>query len=523
MPDSFSAEVASRVLADGGNAVDAAVAAGFSLAVTMPEAGNIGGGGFLLAWVGGQAEFLDYRETAPVAAARDMYLDRQGQVLAGQSLVGHRAVGVPGTVAGLWAAHQRHGRLPWQRLVEPAIALARDGFVVPPQLARFVAEELPGFDGRTRFADHFGRLRAGERFHQPQLAAVLERIAIRGPEDFYRGETAALLLAEMQRGGGLIGAADLAGYRPVWRESLRRRWRDAEVLTAPLPSSGGIALLQMLALKDALAADFAGHARNSAQYVHLSAEIAKRVFADRAEYLGDPDFVSVPVAALLDPDYLARRAQEVDRAHISSLGSVRPGLEPVHTTHFSIVDHEGNAVANTYTLNTSFGSGVVVEGAGFLLNSEMDDFSLKPGVPNYFGVVGARANEIEPGKRMLSSMAPTILLRNGRVATVLGSSGGSTIITTVWQALINIEDFGLDAEAAVGAPRFHHQLLPPDLVTYTPSRPLPAATIEELGRNGYRVEPHSYEYGDLQLILRNAGGLQAASDPRGRGESRVLP
>jgi gamma-glutamyltranspeptidase/glutathione hydrolase len=523
MPDSFSAEVASRVLADGGNAVDAAVAAGFSLAVTLPEAGNIGGGGFLLAWIDGQAGFLDYRETAPAAAARDMYLDGQGQVLAGRSLVGHRAVGVPGTVAGLWAAHRRHGRLPWQRLVEPAIALARDGFVVPPQLARFVAEELPGFDGRTRFADHFGRLRAGERFHQPQLAAVLERIASRGPEDFYRGETAALLLAEMQRGGGLIGAADLAGYRPVWREPLRRRWRDAEVLTAPLPSSGGIALLQMLALKDALAADFAGHARNSARYVHLSAEIAKRVFADRAEYLGDPDFVSVPVAALLDPDYLARRAQEVDRAHISSLGSVRPGLEPVHTTHFSIVDHEGNAVANTYTLNTSFGSGVVVEGAGFLLNSEMDDFSLKPGVPNYFGVVGARANEIEPGKRMLSSMAPTILLRNGRVATVLGSSGGSTIITTVWQALINIEDFGLDAEAAVGAPRFHHQLLPPDLVTYTPSRPLPAATIEELGRNGYRVEPHSYEYGDLQLILRNADGLQAASDPRGRGESRVLP
>jgi gamma-glutamyltranspeptidase/glutathione hydrolase len=523
MPDVFSAEVASRVLAEGGNAIDVAVAVGFSLGVTLPEAGNIGGGGFLLAWVGGKAEFLDYRETAPAAASRDMYLDERGEVRPGQSLTGHRAVGVPGTVAGLWAAHQRHGKLPWQRLLAPAIELAREGFVVPPQLARFVAEELSGYAGKTNFGSYFGALRAGETFRQPQLASVLERIAARGPDDFYRGETAALLVAEMQRGGGLVTAADLAAYRPAWREPLRGRWRDADVLTAPPPSSGGVALLQLLAMRDLLAADFAGQALNSPQYVHLTAEIAKRVFADRAEYMGDPDFVSVPVERLLAPDYLARRAAEVDRKRISTLASARPGLEPVHTIHYSIVDHEGNAVANTYTLNTSFGSGVVVEGAGFLLNNEMDDFSVKPGVPNYFGVVGSTANEIQPGKRMLSSMTPTILLRDGRVAMVLGSPGGSTIITTVYQAIVATTDFGLDAQTAVGAPRFHHQLLPPDLVTYTPRRPLPSATIEALRARGYRIEPHAYEYGDLQLILRKDGILQAASDPRGRGESRVLP
>ncbi len=367
------------------------------------------------------------------------------------------------------------------------------------------------------------RCAPGETFRQPQLASVLERIAARGPDDFYRGETAALLVAEMQRGAGLVTAADLAAYRPVWREPLRGRWRDADVLTAPPPSSGGIALLQLLAMRDLRAADFAGQALNSPQYVHLSAEIAKRVFADRAEYLGDPDFVSVPVERLLAPDYLARRAAEVDRERISTLESARPGLEPVNTIHYSIVDHQGNAVSNTYTLNTSFGSGVVVEGAGFLLNNEMDDFSVKPGVPNYFGVVGSTANEIQPGKRMLSSMTPTILLRDGRVAMVLGTPGGSTIITTVYQAIVNTTDFGLDAQAAVAAPRFHHQLLPPELVTYTPGRPLPPATIEALRTRGYRIEPHSYEYGDLQLILRKDGELQAASDPRGRGESRVLP
>ncbi len=521
VPDEFAADVAEKVLRRGGNAIDAAVAVAFSLAVTYPEAGNVGGGGFLLTWMDGEPHFLDYREVAPVAATRDMYLGPDGEVTRGASLVGHRAVGVPGTVAGLWEAHGRFGRLAWNELVEPAIELAEVGFVVPPQLESRMHEESPGLAG-TRFAEHFGGMRAGEVFRQTELASVLRRIQADGPDGFYRGKTARLIDEEMRRGGGLVTAADLAGYRPVWREPLRVGWRQFEVLTAPPPSSGGIAVLQLLGLKDLLAEDFAGLPHNSAQYVHLTAEIEKRVFADRAEYLGDPDHHPVPVQALLAPGYLERRAAAVDRIAISRPEAVGPGLEPHHTTHFSIVDRWGNAVANTYTLNTSFGSGVVVEGAGFLLNNEMDDFAIKPGEPNYYGVVGAAANEIAPGKRMLSSMTPTIVLEDGRVSMVLGSPGGSTIITTVYQAIVNLVDFGMSPEQAVHASRFHHQLLPPDLVTYSPSRPLPEATHAGLEQRGYRVEPHDWEFGDLQLVLRGADGWQAASDPRGRGRSRIL-
>jgi len=521
VPDDFAADVAEQVLRRGGNAVDAAVAVAFSLAVTYPEAGNIGGGGFMLAWLDGAPYFLDYREVAPAAASRDMYLDARGEPMAGQSLVGHRAVGVPGTVAGLWEAHRRLGRLPWDELLAPAIGLAEQGFVVPTQLESAVREELPGLPG-THFASHFGGLRAGQMFRQPELASVLRRIQANGPKDFYQGETARLLAEEMRRGGGLVTLDDLANYRPVWREPLRKGWREYEVLTAPPPSSGGIAVLQLLGMKDRLADAFSGLPHNSPQYVHLTAEMEKRVFADRAEYLGDPDFHDVPVQALLADAYLDRRAGEVDQDAISPVADVRPGLEPHDTTHFSIVDRWGNAVANTYTLNTSFGSGVVVEGGGFLLNNEMDDFAIKPGQPNYYGVVGAEANAIAPGKRMLSSMTPTILLKDGDVSLVLGSPGGSTIITSVYQAIVNVVDFGMPSMQAIGATRFHHQLLPPELVTYSPSFPLPATTRDELQRRGYRVEPHAWELGDIQLVLRGPGGWEAASDPRGRGESRVL-
>ena len=521
VPDGYAADVAEGVLRRGGNAVDAAVAVAFSLAVTYPEAGNIGGGGFMLAWFDGSPFFLDYREVAPAAASRDMYLDARGEPVAGESLVGHRAVGVPGTVAGLWAAHRKFGRLPWGELLAPAIGLAEHGFVVPAALESAVRAELPGLAG-TGFARHFGGLRAGQRFRQPELAAVLRRIQVSGAEGFYAGETASLIAQEMQRGGGLVTADDLADYAPVWREPLRMGWREFEVLTAPPPSSGGVAVLQLLGMKDRLAGAFAGLPHNSARYVHLTAEMEKRVFADRAEYLGDPDFHDVPVQALLSATYLDRRAAEVDREAISPLRAVMPGLEPRDTTHFSIVDRWGNAVANTYTLNTSFGSGVVVGGGGFLLNNEMDDFSIKPGEPNYYGVVGAEANAIAPRKRMLSSMTPTILLEDGHVGMVLGSPGGSTIITSVYQAIVNVLDFGMSAAEAVGASRFHHQLLPPELVTYSPMFPLPATTRDTLGRLGYRVEPHDWEFGDLQLVLRGAGGWEAASDPRGRGESRIL-
>ena len=522
MPDRYSAEAAAKVLAKGGNAVDAAITAAFALAVTWPEAGNIAGGGFLLARIDGKAVFLDFREIAPRAATRDMYLDANGDVIADASLTGPRAIGVPGTVAGLWAAHQKYGTKPWADLIAPAIDIAERGFEVPPQLEANLHDELPRLAARTNFAKYFGNLHGGGTFRQPELAATLRRIAADGAAGFYGGETARLLLAEMRRDGGLISADDLRDYRPVWREPLREKWRSHEILAAPPPSSGGFAVIQLLKMKDALAAQFAGLPLNSPQYVHLTAEMEKRVFADRAEYLGDPDFVPQRVDELIADDYVARRAAEVDPESISPTGSVTPGLEPHQTTHFSIVDHAGNAVSFTYTLNAYFGSGVVVEGGGFLLNDEMDDFSAKPGIANYYGVVGAEANAIEPGKRMLSSMAPTILVTDGKVSMVLGTPGGSTIITSVYQAIVDVLDFHMSAQEAVAATRFHHQLWPGDLITYSISRPLPDDVIRALKARGYRVEPHPWEIGDLQLIWRDGDEWRAASDPRGRGESIII-
>lgn len=522
MPDTYAAEVAATVLESGGNAVDASIAAAFSLAVTLPEAGNIGGGGFMLVFVEGESNFIDYRETAPRLAHRDMYLDDNGDVIENASRIGHRAAGVPGTVAGMWLAHQRYGTMPWSDLLAPAIQLARTGFVADEIQRGELQEELDYFGDAVNFAEHFGAMQSGEQFRQPDLAKTLERIARIGPDEFYRGETARLLVAEMDRGDGLITMEDLDAYKVVERDPLRSEWRDLEILAAPPPSSGGFAIVQLLKMKDYLAPAFEGHGHNSPQYVHLVAEMEKRVFADRAEYLGDPDYVGVPMDELLDEAYLRRRALEVNENQISALDDARPGLESPDTTHFSIVDRWGNAVANTYTLNGSYGNGVVVEGAGFLLNNEMDDFSVKPGVPNMYGVVGSTANEIQPGKRMLSSMSPTILLRDDKVEMVLGTPGGSTIFTTVFQAIVNIYDFGMTPIEAAGAARFHHQLLPPDLVTYSPTVPLPAETIGALGDAGYRVEPHSFNYGDLHIIYSHDGKIEAGSDPRFWGESRVI-
>ncbi|MGH8135708.1 MAG: gamma-glutamyltransferase [Steroidobacteraceae bacterium] len=522
MPDRYSAEVAAHVLASGGNAVDAAIASAFVLAVTAPEAGNIGGGGFMLAQFDGKATFLDFRETAPERATRDMYLDTHGEVIEGASLNGHRAVGVPGTVAGLWAAHRKYGKRPWNELVAPSIALAENGFEIPPMLEKLKNDELPRLKDVANFVRYFGGLHAGDTFRQPELAATLRRIAADGAAGFYEGEPARLLLAEMRRGGGLVTAADLAAYQPRWREPLTAKWREYEIVSAPPPSSGGFAVIQLLKMKDALANDFAGLAHNSPQYIHLTAEMERRVFADRAEYLADPDFVPQRVEELIADDYVARRAAEVNPVSISPADSVRPGLEPHATTHFSIVDQAGNAVAMTYTLNTDFGSGVVVEGGGFLLNNEMDDFSAKPGMPNYYGVVGAESNAIQPGKRMLSSMSPTILVKDGEVRMVLGTQGGSTIISSVYQAIVNVLDFHMTPEAAVSVTRFHHQLWPGDLITYSVTRPLPEDVIRALTKRGYRVLPHDWEFGDLQLVWRDGGEWRAASDPRGRGESRII-
>jgi gamma-glutamyltranspeptidase/glutathione hydrolase len=429
---------------------------------------------------------------------------------------------VPGTVAGLWAAHSRYGRMRWEDLLSPSIRLAERGFVVPAQLEQSMRSDRQRLRRIPGFARHFGTMRPGSVFRQPALAATLRRIAADGPEGFYRGETARLIVEEMRRGDGLITSADLEQYQPVWREPLHAQWRGFDVLSAPPPSSGGFAVIQLLKMKDALAADFAGLAHNSAQYVHLVAEMEKRVFADRAKYLGDPGYVQVPMTELMDESYIAARASEVNPDAISPLESIEPGLEPHDTIHFSIVDADGNAVANTYTLNTNFGSGVVVAGGGFLLNNEMDDFSIKPGAPNYYGVVGSAANEIQAGKRMLSSMSPTILLREGEVSMVVGSPGGSTIISSVFQSIVNILDFGLTPGRAVAAPRFHHQLLPPDLITFSPGFPLPDEAQQALRARGYDVRPHPWEMGDVQLIWRSGDRYLPASDPRGRGDSRVI-
>jgi len=522
IPDHYGAQISEDILRAGGNAVDAAVAAGFSLAVTFIDAGNIGGGGFMLIHLDGETTFLDYRETAPSAADRDMYLDEINEVIPNASLIGGQAAGVPGTVAGFWAAHQRYGKLPWKDLVMPAIRLAEDGFMPAKVLVDDIHSVHDWFGDDSNFNDYFGDISADGLFKQPELAQTLRRIAELGAEDFYRGKTAELLVQQMSRSNGLITAEDLANYEAIWREPLRSSWRDYEVVSASPPSSGGFAVIQLLKMKDYLAHLFEGLEHNSPQYIHLVAEMEKRVFADRAEYLGDPKFVELDMNALLSEEYIARRAAEVNADEISALDGVRPGLESPNTTHYSIVDQWGNAVSNTYTINWSYGSGVVVEGAGFLLNNEMDDFSVKPGVPNIFGVVGNTANEIQPGKRMLSSMSPTFIFKDNEIEMLLGTPGGSTIFTSVFQTIVNILDFDMTPIDAVSATRFHHQLLPPDLVTYSVNFPLPPETISALSDRGYRAEPHSFEFGDVQVILRDGDSWIPASDPRDRGDSRVI-
>ncbi|WP_211266584.1 gamma-glutamyltransferase [Halotalea alkalilenta] len=516
-PDRYGAQTAAAVLRAGGNAVDAAIATAFTLAVSYPEAGNIGGGGFMTVYFEGEPYFLDYREIAPSSASRDMYLDQDGEVIENKSLIGYHASGVPGTVMGMWEAHQRFGSLPWAELVRPAIALARDGIEPAERANQYSEDETEKFRGRTNFHDYFSGLDEEGPFRQPELAATLERIATQGADDFYRGETAQLIVAEMARGGGNIGLDDLAGYRAHWREPIALEWRGATVYAPTPPSSGGIGLAQLLTMKERLGGLFQGVALNSAQYVHLISEIEKRVFADRADYLGDPDFSAVPTAQLVDRDYLDRRAGEVRPRTISPTEEVQPGLEHFQTTHYSIVDRFGNAASNTYTLNFSFGSGVVVTGAGFLLNNEMDDFSARAGVPNAFGVVGGDANAIAPGKRMLSSMTPTIVTRDGQVELVIGTPGGSRIFTSIFQAMNNLYDYDLPLDQALAAPRFHHQLLPKDLIYTDPAAPLDADTVAELERRGYRVEPQGWRMGDLQAIQVESGSPIAVSDPRGRG------
>ncbi len=524
--DKYSADAAEKIFKQGGNAVDAAVAIAFTLAVTYPEAGNIGGGGFMTLYVDGKPYFLDYRERAPLAATKDMYLDRDGNVIKGMSLYGPRAVGVPGTVAGMWEAQKRFGKLKWKQVLAPAIHYAKDGFVVDEQLAQRGVDASKEFDGKTNFDKFFAGMKAGTNFKQPDLAAVLQRIASQGAKGFYEGPTAEKIAAAMQPGNGLITTEDLAQYKAVWRQPVEASWNGYRVITAPPPSSGGVGLVQLLKMKEDRAADFKGVPLNSAQYIHLVAEIEKRVFADRAQYLGDPDFYKVPVAQLTDDAYLAKRAAEVNPDTPSDTKSVQPGLgtsmpEKAETTHFSVVDKWGNAVSNTYTINGYFGSGVVAEGTGIVLNDEMDDFSAKPGVANMFGVVGSDANAIEPKKRPLSSMSPTILTKDGKVSLVIGTPGGSRIFTSIFQVINNIYDFGMPLKEAVGAMRFHHQLLPPNTIFWEPYHPITGELAQQIEAKGYTLKGQDFS-GDIQVIRVDGKSPEAAADPRGRGVTRVI-
>jgi len=523
MPDSYSADAAMQVLQEGGNAIDAAITAQFVLAVTLPEAGNVGGGGFMTIKFEDNTDFLDYREMAPENAHRDMYLDEQGNVKPYESLFGAKASGIPGTVAGMWAAHKKYGTLDWERLLAPAVDLAEQGFVVHEKLANNIdhyIERTKEAAINNNFSEYFAHAKAGTTFKQPELAKTLKAIQQQGKDGFYKGDVAKHIVGFMQQNGGLITYEDLLAYKAVWRKPLHLNWQGYELVTAPPPSSGGVAVAQWIGMLEAYDATHDLPAQNSTEYIHVMSEIGKRVFADRAEYMGDPDFVSVPVEALTDANYITQRAADIQPTSISDTPSVKPGLkESEDTTHFSIMDRWGNAVANTTTINLTFGSGVVVTGAGFLLNDEMDDFSAKPGVPNFFGAVGGEANAIEPYKRMLSSMTPTLVTKDDQVVLVTGSPGGTTIISSVTQSLLNALLYDMSAEEAVNSPRFHHQLLPKDTIRMHDG--FTEATVNELKAMGYTID--NRRFGDVHLIKRTKEGVEAASEKSGRGKSLVQP
>ncbi|CAI2388594.1 MULTISPECIES: gamma-glutamyltransferase [Alteromonas] len=523
MPDSYSADAAMQVLQEGGNAIDAAITAQFVLAVTLPEAGNVGGGGFMTIKFEDSTDFLDYREMAPENAHRDMYLDEQGDVKPYESLFGAKASGIPGTVAGMWAAHKKYGTLDWERLLAPAVDLAEQGFVVHEKLANNIdhyIERTKEASINNNFSEYFAHAKAGTTFKQPELAKTLKAIQQQGKDGFYKGDVAKHIVDFMQQNGGLITYEDLLAYKAVWRKPLHLNWQGYELVTAPPPSSGGVAVAQWIGMLEAYDATHDLPAQNSTEYIHVMSEIGKRVFADRAEYMGDPDFVSVPVEALTDANYITQRAADIQPTSISDTPSVKPGLkESEDTTHFSIMDRWGNAVANTTTINLTFGSGVVVTGAGFLLNDEMDDFSAKPGVPNFFGAVGGEANAIEPYKRMLSSMTPTLVTKDDQVVLVTGSPGGTTIISSVTQSLLNALLYDMSAEEAVNSPRFHHQLLPKDTIRMHDG--FTEATVNELKAMGYTID--NRRFGDVHLIKRTKEGVEAASEKSGRGKSLVQP
>ncbi len=517
----LATDVGVEVLKSGGNAVDAAVAVAFALAVTHPSAGNLGGGGFLLARLAdGRTTFFDFRERAPAAASRDMYLDASGK-LTRDSVVGWRAAGVPGTVRGLELAHRKYGRKSWAELVEPAVRLAGKGFPVSFALSRSLASSaklLAEFPESNRiFLKNGSHFEPDEVLAQPELARTLERIQRHGARDFYEGETAHRLAEAAAAHGGLITLADLKDYRALERQPLEGRYKGHRIVTAPPPSSGGVGMLQMLGVLEG--SGYEKHGAGSAATIHFAAEAMRRYYADRSRHLADPDFVRVPVAGLLDPRYVEGLRKSIDRERASSSDQVRPGdvtsRESAETTHLSIVDAEGNAVALTYTINGGYGNGVTVPGLGFLLNNEMDDFSAKPGEPNMFGLVQGEANAIQPRKRPLSSMTPTIVLRDGKLYMILGAPGGSRIITGVTQVFLNVVDFRMGIQDAVDWPRFHHQWQPDKLQL---ERGISPDTVGLLKARGHAVEPIA-NVALVEAILVDGGWLQGASDGRAHGKA----
>lgn len=512
-------EIGVDVLRSGGNAVDAAVAVGLALAVTEPNAGNLGGGGFmLLRLADGRSKFIDFRERAPASASRDMYLDKDGNPTE-ESLVGYRAAGVPGTVRGLALALNRYGTKTWASMVAPARRLAADGFEVTWDLAQSLtsSSRLRRFpESRRIFLNGGSPFHLGDTLRQPDLAATLERLARVGPDEFYEGETARLIAADMSANGGTISAADLASYAPVIRDPVTGTYRGHEVLSAPPPSSGGAGVIQILNILEEF--DLASTGAGSAATIHLVAEAMRRFFADRARFFGDTDFVEIPLRGMLSKAYATERRKSIqpDRASPSAaVGQSRPsGYESDETTHYAVVDAEGNAVAVTYTLNGGYGSGVTAKGTGVLLNNEMDDFTAKPGSPNTYGLLQSENNAIEPGKRPLSAMSPTIVLRDGKPRLVLGAQGGPTIITSVTQVLLDVVDFGMNVQQAVDFPRFHHQWMPDRL--YMEPSGASAETRERLRAIGHSLD-FGRSLGHIEAIEIGSEVLMGAADSRSEG------
>ena len=523
-----ASEVGVRILKKGGNAVDAAIAVAFALAVTHPSAGNLGGGGFMVVRMAdGRSLAIDYRETAPGAASRDMFLDAKGAPTR-EGVDGPKAAGIPGTVAGLALAHERFGSLPWRDLVEPAVALARDGHA----LDSFHAEDLQGGSEKMLklgFKESAAIYRrpsgepfvAGDLWKQPELAGSLEKIAVDGPRSFYEGPFAEALASKVKALGGIWTSDDLKKYQAIAREPIAFTYRGYEILTMPPPSGGGVVLRQLLAASEAL--KIYEKPWHSVDELHLYVEAARRTYADRNLLVGDPAFVQVPLAQLLDPTYMRGRLADVDMSKATpsdKIGAgIGPGRESTQTTHFSVVDVLGNAVSNKYTLNTGFGEKVVVPGTGILLNNEMDDFAVKPGSPNTYGLVQGEQNKIEPGKRMLSSMSPTIVVKDGELRAVIGTPGGSTISTTVTQIVRAVLDYGQTIDAAVKAPRVHHQWKP-DTITVEPT--LDKATVEGLKARGHAIrEWPSIGHANCIEVDPATGGYRAVADVARDGGAAV--